>query len=72
MEPLRSVQEMLHAWIFIKLPFRNHMLLRVWALTLIFRTQTIDLYLFGMFLCAYLPEKDMRNDLHDLVSGWRE
>ena len=34
--------------------------------------ESIDLYLSGMFLCAYLLEKDMRNDLHDLVSGWRE
>ena len=38
LEPLRSVQEMLRAWIFVKLPFRNHVLLRVWALTLVFRT----------------------------------
>ena len=41
LEPLRScllkcyVQEMLRAWIFIKLSVRNHVLLRVWAFTLV-------------------------------------
>ena len=68
LESLRSsllkcyVQEMLRAWIFIKLSFRSHVLLRVWVLTLVF----------SMFLRAFLPENVMWNDLHDLVSGWRE
>ena len=41
---------------------------------LLWSVQDVDhrLYLSCIFIRAYLPEKDMRNDLCDLVSGWRE